>query len=737
MKTDKRSVSGRKTLRLEIIMGFALLAVVFFFSTRADMAAAERRLCSTVEYMKEQCNASQLHDLASEAKSLLRVSESVSMIQVQLDDIDAADEDTLDEYAEKCFLDGVILLDESGETVMQNSSAPLDANQLLAQMDTSSVLDTISFKEKMYTIRLENPDGSHTDIAATGRSDRAGVIVGYYFTTAQYAQTFNNSIYPLVNGYDVEGDGTIVISSANHIVASNDESLIGTDINNTRILQRIMERGTGNRLIHAGNNERAIGNDFGVMGKSQNYYIYAYLTERGVFETTPRNLLFTLFVYLLILIVLHMVQWQIAQGYQQRQMEAQQKYAQTLQIKNEELREAAIQAEKANAAKSSFLSRMSHDIRTPLNGIIGLLEVDASHPDDTELINSNWEKMRISANHLLSLLNDILQMSKLESGEITLTHEPIEINQLSAEVLTIIGQRAAETGITMEVDKNSDPVSVPWVYGSPLHLRQIFLNIYTNCIKYNKVGGSVSTLFQCVEKGERSVTYRWTITDTGIGMSEEFLKHIFDPFTQENADARSVYHGTGLGMAIVKDLVERMNGSIEVSSTVGVGSVFVITLPFEIAEPSGGEEFKESMAIRANIRGMHLLLAEDNDLNAEIAQMLLEDAGAVIDRVSDGQQAVNLFLEKPAGTFDAILMDVMMPVMDGLTAARSIRALDRSDAGTIPIIAMTANAFVEDAEKCLAAGMNAHLSKPMDINKVILTISQNRSQAANAEEDMP
>ena len=498
-----------------------------------------------------------------------------------------------------------------------------------------------------------------------------------------------------------------------------------------------MERGTGNRLIHAGNNERAIGNDFGVMGKSQNYYIYAYLTERGVFETTPRNLLFTLFVYLLILIVLHMVQWQIAQGYQQRQMEAQQKYAQTLQIKNEELREAAIQAEKANAAKSSFLSRMSHDIRTPLNGIIGLLEVDASHPDDTELINSNWEKMRISANHLLSLLNDILQMSKLESGEITLTHEPIEINQLSAEVLTIIGQRAAETGITMEVDKNSDPVSVPWVYGSPLHLRQIFLNIYTNCIKYNKVGGSVSTLFQCVEKGERSVTYRWTITDTGIGMSEEFLKHIFDPFTQENADARSVYHGTGLGMAIVKGLVERMNGSIEVSSTVGVGSVFVITLPFEIAEPSGGEEFKESMAIWANIRGMHLLLAEDNDLNAEIAQMFLEDAGAVIDRVSDGQQAVNLFLEKPAGTFDAILMDVMMPVMDGLTAARRIRALDRSDAGTIPIIAMTANAFVEDAEKCLAAGMNAHLSKPMDINKVILTISQNRSQAANAEEDMP
>ena len=728
MKTDRQLFGSRKALLPEILMGLALLAIVFFLSARSDMRSAESQLYSTVEYIKAQCNASQLHDLASEAKSLLRVSESVSIIQAQLADTGIGDSDALEGCAKKCFLNGVILLDENGNVTAQNPSAPLDAQVLLSRVDLASMLDTAAFPEKMYTLRRENPDGGHIDIAATSRSDQPGVIVGYYCTTAQYAQIFNNSIYSIVNGYDVAGGGTIVISSANHIVASNDPSLIGTDIHDTGILRHIMERGTGNHLIHARDESRTVGNDFGLMGKSQNYYIYAYMSERGVFETTPRNLLYALFIYALLLIALHMTQWQIARNYQRKQMEEQRKYTQALQKKNEELRETAMQAEKANAAKSSFLSRMSHDIRTPLNGIIGLLEIDAAHPEDTELVNSNREKMRVSADHLLSLLNDVLQMSKLESGEITLAHEPLNLNRLSTDILTIISQRAAESGVTMEFDPASDPVSIPWVCGSPLHLRQIFLNIYTNCIKYNKVGGSISTLFQLVEQDDRNVTYRWTITDTGIGMGEEFLKHIFDPFTQENADARSVYQGTGLGMAIVKGLVEQMHGSIAVSSTVGVGSTFTVTLPFTIAQPAGAEQAKEEGTAPADIRGMRLMLVEDNDLNVEIARTLLEDAGAIVTTAGDGQQAVNLFRENPAGTFDAILMDVMMPVMDGLTAAKTIRALNRPDAQRIPILAMTANAFAEDAEKCLAAGMNAHLAKPLDIHKVIAAIARYRTE---------
>ena len=317
----------------------------------------------------------------------------------------------------------------------------------------------------------------------------------------------------------------------------------------------------------------------------------------------------------------------------------------------------------------------------------------------------------------------LFRSSKLESGEITLAHEPINLNQLSRDILTIIGQKAAESGITMEYDTTSDPVAVPWVYGSPLHLRQIFLNIYTNCIKYNKVGGKVCSKVVCLGMAENTVTYRWIITDTGIGMSQEFLERIFDPFSQERTDARSVYHGTGLGMAIVKGLVEQMNGTIEISSEEGVGSTFVITLPFEVMENTG-PVLQPKEGNEATIHGLRLLLAEDNELNAEIAQMLLEDEGAIVTIVADGRQAVEEFQNNPPGTFDAILMDVMMPVMDGLTATREIRALPRPDAKTIPIIAMTANAFAEDAQKCLEAGMTAHLAKPLEMKKAVAIMAR-------------
>ena len=636
------------------------------------------------------------------------------------------DRETLEDCAEKCVLDGVVLLDGQGNVTEQNSSAPLDAGELLARLDMDSILDMVAFQEKIYTVRLINSDGSHTDLAAASRMDKAGVILGYYCTNAQYARAINNSIYPLVNGYHVEGDGTIVISSANIVVASNDDSLVGTDIRDSEILGQILEHGREKRLSRARSSSRAFGHEFGLMDKSQEYYVYAYMSEREVFDSTPGNLLFALVIYGLLLIAQQIVQWQISLGYQQKQVEEQRRYAQVLQEKNRELREAAVQAERANAAKSNFLSRMSHDIRTPLNGIIGLLEVDATHPENREQVDSNREKMRVSADYLMSLLNDVLQMSKLESGETTLAHEPMDLNRMGEEILTIVGQRAAESGVTLTFDEHSDQATDLWVYGSPLHLRQIFLNIYTNCIKYNKVGGSITTLFQMVEKDEKTVTYRWTISDTGIGMSEAFLEHIFDPFTQENTDARSVYQGTGLGMAIVKGLVEQMGGHIQVSSRVNLGSTFVVTIPFEIAEPVQADASKEKDGAPADIRGMRLLLVEDNELNAEIARLLLEDKGAVITRGGDGQQALDLFREEPAGSFDGILMDVMMPVMDGLTATRAIRGLDRPDAKTIPIIAMTANAFAEDAAKCFAAGMNAHLSKPLDIRKVISTIARFR-----------
>ena len=372
---------------------------------------------------------------------------------------------------------------------------------------------------------------------------------------------------------------------------------------------------------------------------------------------------------------------------------------------------------KASGAKSEFLSRMNHDIHTPLNGIICLLKIDETHFDDREILLENHHKMMVSANHLLSLVNDVLQMSKLEEGKEELVSEPTDLVGLSHDVVAIISERATEKDISWEFDGKPETF-YQYVYTSPLHLRQIFLNIYGNSLKYTNFGGKIHTRLEFLGRESNTVTYRWTISDTGIGMSEEFVKHIYDPFVQEHSDARSVYQGTGLGMSIVKSLVDHMNGSIEVSSKEGVGTTFMITLPFEISEKPADKHESGS----ASVAGLHLMIVEDNELNADIAKTLLADAGADVTVVTDGKQAVERFSASAAGTFDAILMDVMMPVMDGLAATRAIRALERNDAGTIPIIAMTANAFAEDIQKCLAAGMNAHLSKPLDMEKMKTTI---------------
>lgn len=249
----------------------------------------------------------------------------------------------------------------------------------------------------------------------------------------------------------------------------------------------------------------------------------------------------------------------------------------------------------------------------------------------------------------------------------------------------------------------------------------IFLNVYDNCVKYNKVGGKIRTSLECLGIENRIVTYRWTITDTGVGMNEEFVEHVFDSFVQEHSDARTVYNGVGLGMSIVKKIIDKMGGTIEVTSKEGEGSTFVITLPFEIVEKKVEAETREQD--NREISGLHLLLVEDNELNAEIARTLLEDEGIVVEAVTNGKEAVDTFVQNPESTFDVILMDVMMPVMDGIKATEKIRSLNRPDAKKIPIIAMTANAFKEDAHKCLDAGMNAHLSKPLQMDKVVETIA--------------
>lgn len=395
------------------------------------------------------------------------------------------------------------------------------------------------------------------------------------------------------------------------------------------------------------------------------------------------------------------------------------------QLRELQLQEALEKANKANRAKSDFLSRMSHDIRTPLNGIIGFLELLESNKAQPQVVEQNRKKARVAANHLLSLINDVLNMSKLEDDRVVLAHEAFDIRELAEDILTMTEMRACEAGIYLNHQDCSVNIPYPYVYGSPLHVRQIFVNILSNAVKYNSPGGSISAKIESGPVEDGRITYTCIIADTGVGMSPEFLEHLFEPFVQEKADARSVYHGTGLGMAIVKALVEKMGGRIQVKSKLGEGSEFTVSIPFEIApEEAVKPKSEDSREIKgeASIRDLHILVAEDNELNMEIARELLEERGARVTSVTNGAEAVKTFETHTAGTFDVILMDIMMPVMDGLEATRAIRNFGREDAGTIPIIALTANAFFEDVEKCQQAGMNAHVAKPIDFDKLAQTI---------------
>ena len=714
MKNKQHNLDRNNFILAEILVGLLLFSVVLVITVKADLSSAETRLSDTVTYIKEQYNNNMKLDIASESKSLMRMIQSVEVLSQQIQQEEKTSditEELLENYCTISYLTGVLILDENGQVQEKYCSDEVQAEEILSQTDQDALLDVVDFHEKTYSVRMECEDGSYIDIAANGRQDKPGIVLVYYHTPERYTSIFNHSINSLLTGYSLEHNGTIVISENTQIVASNDKGLIGAKTEDIQELKCINESAVEKQLVRT---DYQTIPGYGLMEKGRDYYVYAYMSADKIFAKTPRNMLYTVFIYLVIVGFMHALRWRMLQGHQKEQMRLQKEYTKNLESKNFELREAVFQAQKANAAKSSFLSRMSHDIRTPLNGIIGLIKINETHMDDRELVKTNQDKMLVSADHLLSLINDVLQMSKLEDENIEISHEPIDLGEISREVGTIISGRTAEAGIAFEIGKQELPVS--YVYGSPLHIRQIFLNIYGNCIKYNKPHGKVTTTLKCLGEKNDIVTYRWTISDTGIGMSEEFLKHIFEPFVQEHSDARTVYSGTGLGMSIVKKIIDRMDGTIVVTSKEGEGSTFVITLPFEIAEKP--EEIPAEMDGEVSIAGLHLLLAEDNELNAEIARTLLEDEGAITTIVNDGQQAVDIFSRNKPGTFDAILMDIMMPEMDGLSATKAIRALDREDAGTIPIIAMTANAFDEDEKKCMEAGMNAHLVKPLDIQKM-------------------
>lgn len=706
---------------LEILTGVFLTLLVLVLSVRYDVSNAETRLRNTASYIRQQCNNDVKLDIASESKSLLRIVETAEIMVPHFDEA-LPDTVQLKNYTERGYLTGLLLLDKDGQVIESYDADSKNGAEVMQYVNLPTVLDVATFPEKTYTIRVLSHDMAYLDIAAVGIPSSQHILVAYYRTPSKYGQLFSHSIRMLLTGYKQGNDEEVVIVNKGRVVAATNETWLGRNANTVDILKAISAGGRDGRMIPTSDSYI---HGYGLLQKGREHNIYAYLAPQDVYTSTPRNVIICLLIYIVIIACFKGIRLYVTKDYQQQQLSMQMEYNQKLKKKNVELQEAVTQAETANAAKSNFLARMSHDIRTPLNGIIGLLNIDNSHHHDQDLIQANHKKMLVAANHLLSLINDVLQMSKLESNEVTLSKEPIRLTQLMGDINSIAEDRAINAGIHWTYTWPKNNTSDLWVYGSPVHLRQIFLNLFENGVKYNTANGKLETHMECIGRYTDHVTFRWTITDTGIGMSEDFLEHIFEPFTQEHSDARTVYHGTGLGMSIVKKIIEKMDGTIEVHSTLGKGSTFTITLPFDLVPLDEQPKPKKTENDEsAGVEGLHVLLVEDNELNMEIAQLLLEDQGIQVTVAENGLAALNTFSENPPGTFDAILMDIMMPVMDGLDATRAIRDLERHDAKSIPILAMTANAFEEDAKKCMAAGMNIHLTKPLEMDKLLAALKK-------------
>ena len=379
----------------------------------------------------------------------------------------------------------------------------------------------------------------------------------------------------------------------------------------------------------------------------------------------------------------------------------------------------------ANSAKSEFLAHMSHDLRTPINGILGMLTILEKSLDDPERQRDCWKKIRVSAEHLLSLVNDVLQVSRLENGWPAAVEEPFDLCAVLEECITVLSPLAEERSVLLKLETSG--LRHRRVIGNPLHFKQILMSVIDNALKYNRPHGSVFIRAEETAFHAGTVNCRFVIEDTGIGIGEDFREHIFEPFTQEHQDARTNYNGVGLGMSIVKKLVDQMKGTVAVDSLLGKGSVVQITLPIRADETRREKPAEKECDTRDDVSGMQVLLVEDNELNCEIVEYILKEAGAKVATAHDGKAAVDAFEASPPGTFDCILMDLMMPVMSGYEAARVIRSLERPDAGTVPIIALSANAFEEDVALAKDAGMNEHLAKPVDIHKMFRIMSQLRA----------
>ena len=712
-----QTIFGKKFWLVCIAVGISLFGVVFALSRRADIQNCEQRLTGVMEFIKAQSADYTKYNDTAVAKSLVREAAAVHALEgLSL----GCDETALSEYARTLWLTGVSVLNAQGELVCEYTENGTGYAQLQSGIKMEPILSVIDYPQKTYVKRVELGGDNFVNVAVHSCADGTGVVLAYRYIPAEFSQKSVLSIQTLLDGYEISSTGTLLVAEDNRVAASNDPTLIGMNIFESERLMSIRRSGHADKLIRV-YAPKGIEQCYGIYSHGRDYYLYAYVPARQVYTLTVMNLVITLVMYILILALVQVFRWNSAKDFFMQQEHSEQEYRKSLEQKNVALQLAVQRETKANLAKREFLFNMSHDIRTPMNAIIGFTALAQTHIDDRGQVEDYLKKISVSSQHLLSLINDVLDMSRIESGKVTLEAKPVHLPELVHELRDIVQAVVSEKDLSLTLDtvgvENED------VIADPLRLEQILINVLANAVKFTPDGGQISLWI--VQKDTAPAGYadfEFHIKDNGIGMSEEFQKHIFEQFARERTSTVSKIQGTGLGMAITKSLVDMMGGRITVKSEQGKGSEFTISLRFPIGEAK--TEQTPPAAKASAFTGKKLLVVEDNELNLEIASTLLKEAGFEVDTAENGKVAVEKVEAASADRYDLILMDIQMPEMDGYEATRRIRALPDTKKAALPIVAMTANAFEDDRKNALRAGMNGHIAKPLDIQKLFQVLSE-------------
>ena len=666
----------------------AIIAAGWFGFVRISYYANE-----VAETLREQCASYDRLVVSDQTKSLFYLSDMMRQLSVLLDEGSSPDADeSLKAFTDRTGLTGVVLLDRD-----LNIEAMACENELRKgtwNRGTFGFLfaDIVKYPEKVYSERL-HIDGEYYDFCAVAREDAQGILMGFYRQPTGLVTNTEDDLESLLTGLQLNLEGNYLIADADGVLAASDAYMDKASEKSIALCDAFVSL-PDDKAVHYVQSE--VGEHLACHAEVFGYSLYVYYPVHVIIVGT----LVTTGAILLLYFVLVFG---------------------AFSIRNRALYENQIKLEYANNAKSEFLRRISHDIRTPVNGAIGYLDVAMAHPDDAEMQARCREKIATSLDTLMLLVNSVLNMSKLETSDIVIDHRPFSLNELLSHVGTVMIPQAIEKEITYKTSI-ADDVTIDGLLGSQRHVEQILLNLASNAVKYGKQGGYVEMGVKQLAAGDGRVTYEFTCTDNGIGMSEEFQQRMFELFAQENDSARSEYEGMGLGLSIVKKLVDALGGTVTCRSARGEGSCFTVVLSFDI-NPDVAQVQAAGQAQKAgsSLNGATVLMVEDNELNMEIAEFLLGEEGATVLKAWNGQEGVDAFAASDPGSIDLILMDIMMPVLDGYGAARAIRALDRPDASTVPIVAVSANAFSDDVRVGREAGMNAHIAKPVDIEKLLKT----------------